>query len=293
MNEFKQLLDSKLNEVKIIEDVKPNTVDWGIKAINADKVWRKTQGEGVKIAIIDTGIDVNHPDLKDNIKGAINMFDHTTDVTDDWFHGTAVAGIIAGSGKAGVKGVAPKAELYIAKVLDKNGNGSLANVMDGITFAINYEVDILCMSLGVTQKLPPILEERIKEAHRNGITIVCATGNRNTAVEYPAYYDEVIAVGGLNKDLERAEFSNYGWETDVVAPAVEILSTYPDGKYVKASGTSFSSPLVAGAIALLISYHRKKGKELTPDEIKTILTQEKEREIYTGYGIIDIRKLLG
>lgn len=293
MNEFKKMLESELKEVEIIKSVKQNTVDWGIKAINADKVWKKTQGEGVKIAIIDTGVDVEHPDLKDNIKGAINMFDHTTDVSDEYGHGTHVAGIIAGSGKAGVKGVAPKAELYIAKVLDGNGNGSMANVLDGITFAINYNVDILCMSLGVGRELPPMLKERIDEAYRNGITMICATGNSGKqSVEYPANYDEVIAVGGLNKKLERAEFSNYGWETDVVAPAVDILSTYKDGKYAKMTGTSMGAPLVAGAIALLISYYRKKGKELTPEEIKTLLTEGKERDIYTGYGMIDIAKLL-
>lgn len=292
MNEFKKMLD-ELQEIKIVEDVKPNTVDWGVKAINADKVWKKTQGEGVRVALIDTGVDTKHPDLKDNIKGAINIFNHTTDVSDDWYHGSHVAGIIAGTGKAGVKGVAPKAELYVAKVLDKNGNGSLANVLDGITFAINYDVDILCMSLGVPQELPPILKERIVQAYTHGITIVCATGNSDSSVEFPARYDEVIAVGGLDKDLKRASFSNYGWELDVMAPSVDILSIYPDGKYCTSSGTSMASPLVAGGIALLISYYRKKGKELTPSEIKAILTQGKERDIYTGYGMIDMKKLLG
>ncbi|SDX93112.1 S8 family peptidase [Thermoactinomyces sp. DSM 45892] len=272
-----------------MEKIEAGTIDWGVKAIKADQFWSKSQGEGVKVAIIDTGIDMDHPDLKDNIKAGINMFDHTENISDDGYHGTHVAGIIAGTGKQGVVGVAPKAELYIAKALDKNGNGSLASVMDGISFGINHEVDILCMSLGVSQELPPILEQKILEAYNRGIVIVGATGNSGIqSVEYPAKYDEVIAVGGARRDLNRADFSSYGWETDIIAPAVDILSTYPDGKYAKVSGTSMASAFVTGGTALLISYHRKLGRELTVSDIKTMIVNGKDRDIYTGFGIFEL-----
>lgn len=264
--------------------------DWGLRTIKAPRAWSKTKGEGVKIAIIDTGVDVNHPDLKHAIKASIDLRNQTTNVIDEYGHGTHVAGLIAG-----VKtGVAPEAELYIAKVLDENGKGNMTNILNGITFAINYEVDILCISLGMQNSLPQILEERIKKAYNAGITIVCATGNLNNRVaDYPAFYDEVIGVGGIGRDSNRANFSNYGEGLDVVAPAIDILSTYKDGKYAKLTGTSMASPLVAGGIALIISHYRKQGIELSPKDIKEMLSKlgDRKTEEY-GYGIFDLTKLI-
>ena len=263
-------------------------IDWGVKTINAHKVWDKTMGEGVKVAVIDTGVDMTHPDL--NIKASVNMHTRTTNVTDEFGHGTHVAGLIAGKNT----GVAPKSDLYIAKVLDGEGRGSMANVLDGITFAINYKVDILCMSLGTPRELPLILKDRIEQAYREGITIVCATGNSNVnSVEYPAVYDNVIAVGGINKDLERASFSNYGDGTDLLAPSVEILSTFKDNNYARMGGTSMASPLVAGGIALIISHYRNQGIELSPSDIRDILLQLGKRTRDFGYGILDLGKILG
>lgn len=278
-------------EIGLIEvvDTFPNESDWGLVATNAHKVWHKTKGEGVKILVIDTGIDQDHPDLKHAFKFGINMFERSTDVTDHYGHGTHVAGLIVGS----KTGVAPEAELYVAKVLNNNGSGSMASVMDGITYAINLKVDILCMSLGISYELPQILKERIIQAHQSGITIVCATGNNGKAEpQYPAFLDEVIAVGGLDRDLKITPFSNYGKQTDVVAPAVEILSTYKDNNYARVTGTSMASPLVAGAIALIISYNRKKGIELTPNKIKEMLSKLGTHNNEYGHGAIDLTKLM-
>ena len=286
-----KMIMQEVDKIEVIESLKNEDFSWALKEMNVEKFWENTKGENIKIAIIDTGIDMNHIDLKDNIKATINMHNRTTDVTDSFGHGSHVAGLLVGKNT----GVAPEAELYIAKVLDDKGNGSMANVLDGITFAINYEVDILCMSLGVPHKLPKILIDRIEEAYRNNITIVCASGNSNiNQVEYPAFLENVIGVGGVDKDLNRASFSNYGWEMDLVAPSTEILSTYKDGKYAKMSGTSMASPLVAGAIALIKSYFKKEyGKNLSPSEIKEILkslNEEKTEEL--GYGFIDMCKIL-
>lgn len=266
-----------------------NVDNWGLEAINAPRVWYKTKGEGVKILVIDTGIEKDHPDLKHAFKFGINMFEKSEDVTDEFGHGTHVAGLLVGL----KTGVAPEAELYVAKVLDSNGNGSLASVMDGITCAINMEVDILCMSLGTANGLPQIFTERISEAYKSGITIICATGNNDIGEpQYPSFLDEVIAVGGIGKDFKRASFSNYGEQMDVVAPAVEIVSTYKNGKYAKMTGTSMASPLVAGAIALIISYNRKKGIELTPKDIKEMLKKLGTHSDEYGHGIMDLTKLM-
>ena len=281
----------KTKEVKIINSLgKKFKADWGVSMINAPKIWSKTKGEGVKVAVIDTGVDTNHPDLKNNIKSAIDMHTKTVGVTDEYGHGTMVAGLIAGKRT----GVAPNADLYVAKVLNSKGLGSMEHVMDGVTFAINNKVDILCISLGVDKKHPLLLEERIKEAYRNGIIIVCATGNSGTKPpEYPASYDFVIGVGGVDRRRNRADFSNFGVEMDVVAPAVDILSTHLNGKYARMTGTSFSAPLVAGGIALLKSYYRKQGKELTFEDVIELfknLSDKKTKEY--GYGIFDLTKLM-
>ena len=244
-------------------------LDWGVKAIKAPEVWNKTRGEGVKILLIDTGIDTNHPELKDAFKVGYNFFERNFEVDDIDGHGTHVAGLLVGKNT----GVAPEAELHIVKVLNNVGLGTMASVMDGVTYAINYGFDIISMSLGVNRVLPVTFQERIMQAYNSGITIVSATGNNggNKAM-HPAQMDEVIAVGGLDKDLNVVSFSNMGWDT--LAPSVEIASTYKDGQYARLTGTSMAQPLVAGGIALLISYYRKQGKSLSPSEIKNMLPEK-------------------
>jgi subtilisin len=257
----------ELNKVEVFESLDDCTdANFAIKLVKADIAWNLTMGEGVKVAVIDTGIDMSHPDLIDNFKAGINMFEKSIDVTDEFGHGTHVAGLIAGK----KTGIAPNAELYIAKVLNGNGNGTTGSVMDGITFAMNYEVDILCLSLGTYNVLPLVLQQRIIEAYESGITIVCATGNDgHHLAQNPASMNEVIAVGGLDSDLNLASWSNRG--ELILAPSTKIISTYKDGNYAVMSGTSMASPIVAGGIALLISHYRKRGINLTPTDIKSLL----------------------
>lgn len=202
---------------------------------------------------------------------------------------THVAGLIAGERT----GVAPKSELYISNVLDPKGRGTVTSVLDGITYAINIKADILCMSLGVPRELPQIMVSRIKKAFNEGVAIVCATGNNGVqGVDYPSRLEHVIGVGGVNKDLNRASFSNYGFDMDIVAPAVDILSTFKDGKYGIMSGTSMASPLVAGGLALVKSYYRNKGIELSPKDIMDML-HKGARDRYVGHGLFDVAKMIG
>lgn len=271
----------ELEKIKILNNLDNEPIiDWGIETIKAPQVWSKTKGKGVRILLIDTGIDTTHPDLKQAFKSGYNFFERSDNVKDERGHGSHVAGLLVGS----KTGVAPEAELHVVKVLNNDGRGTMASVMDGITFAINYQFDIVCMSLGIPFTLPITFQERIMQAHNAGITMVCATGNDGgNTPHYPAFMDEVIAVGGLDKELNVASFSNGGH--DVLAPAIDILSTYKDGNYAKITGTSMSAPLVAGGIALLISHYRNQGKELSPIEIKNMVKGLEN-------GLFDLTKLI-
>ena len=286
------MINKEVGLIKVIPNLRKNfKTSWGMRAINAPLFWEKfgVKGEGVKVAIIDTGIDDQHPDLTHAIKLGINMFEKSRNIKDESGHGTHVAGLIAGQRT----GVAPNAELYIAKVLDDKGLGSMGSVLDGITFAINQNVDILCMSLGIQREIPVMLQERIMRAYEAGIIIVCATGNQGLYdVEYPARMDEVIGVGGIDKKFNRASFSNYGVGTDVVAPAVDIISTHKDQNYAVMSGTSMASPLVAGGLALILSYFKQQGVELKAKDVKEMIKKLGKFHYDYGYGVFDVMKLM-
>jgi subtilisin len=267
-----------INGIVTIDKVDDDYIDWGVEAIKAPQFWRLTEGEGVTIVTMDTGVDTSHPDLQGKIKSQFNMINKNLDVTDEYGHGSHVAGLLVGE----ITGVAPQAELHAIKVLDGDGRGSYANIMDGITHAINLKADVLSISLGVPHDIPLILRQRIIQAYESGVTIISATGNNGRAEAfYPARMNEVIAVGGLDQNLQLTTFTNMGY--DVLAPAVDILSTYKDNNYAKMTGTSMASPLVAGAIALLISHYRKQGKELKPWDIKKMLQGK----------VLDLTELIG
>lgn len=254
----------ELNKIEVVE--KFEEIDWGLKAINAPYAWEKTKGEGVKVVVIDTGADISHIDIRDSIEYEFNAINKSKNVDDSLGHGTHVVGLIAGVNT----GVAPMAELHVIKVLDDNGYGSVSDVMDGITYAMNIKADVLSISLGAPYSIPLILEQRIVQAYERGMIIVSATGNDGKSEPlYPAKMKEVIGVGGYDKDFNRAKFSNKGH--NVLAPSVSILSTFKDGKYARMSGTSFANPLVAGSIALILSYCKKYDVKINNEEIVNLL----------------------
>ena len=288
-------------QVKEIVAERPGQViDWGVQMVNAPKVWQHTKGEGVKIAILDTGVDTTHPDLVENIKAGMNFTGgDPNDFMDRQGHGTHVAGIIAGvDNNQGVVGVAPKAELYIAKVLGDDGGGDIRGIAEGIMWAVMNKVDIISMSLGCEADPGPMLYNAIKYAYDQGITIVVASGNESHYVGWPAAYDEVIAVGAVDDLRHVASFSNFGIQLDVAAPGVEILSTYPTGVYARLSGTSMATPVVSGVLALAIAQLRKNGSVPTPLSVMELLSAhavdygQAGRDDYYGEGIIDAERLV-
>lgn len=254
----------ELNKIEVVEVVEE--IDWCLKAINAPYAWSKSKGEGVKIVVIDTGADVSHSDIKENIKYQLNTISRNKDVSDTFGHGTHVAGLLVGDNT----GVAPMAELHVIKVLDEKGYGTIADVMDGITYAMSVNADVLSVSLGAPYSIPLILEQRIIQAYERGMIIVSAVGNDGRSEPlYPSRMKEVIGVGGYDKDFNPTNFSNRGH--NILAPSVDILSTFKDGKYARMTGTSFASPLVAGAVALILSYCKKYDTKLSKEEIVNLL----------------------
>jgi len=275
-------------------------IDWGLHAIMAPTAWQKTKGEHVKVAILDTGVDYNHPDLNESLIEYRDFTDSKTGPLDTNGHGTHVAGIIGGDDNGiGIVGVSPKADLYIGKVLGDTGSGSFNSMIKGLEWAIEKEVDIVNMSLGTKARPPEEFHNLIKKAHAQGIIMVAATGNENSEVCYPALYDEVIAVGAINNRYEKASFSNYGIKNEITAPGVNILSCYKDGKYARISGTSMATPIITGSIALYMANLRKSTYSLIDVEVihsalvKAAFDLGKEgKDEYYGAGVINLAKLI-
>ena len=275
-------------------------IDWSVEMIRAPEVWKLTKGEGIKIAVLDTGIDYRHPDLSPNVIRGINFTSlDRQDYMDRYGHGTYVAGLIAGCDNGiGIIGVAPKAQLIAVKVIGDNGAGSPQTIVQGIEYCIEEKVDIISMSLGTRFDPGPQLHHVIREARKAGIIIVAASGNESSYCGWPARYEEVIAVGAIDSKGQKASFSNMGYELDVSAPGVGILSTYPNGAYAVLSGTSMATPIVSGVIALIQSYGRKQGKKIGPNEIMKMLPEftidlgQAGHDSQYGYGMIHLSKLV-
>lgn len=251
----------------------------GINMINAPFMWSKgITGKNVKVAVIDSGCDITHKDLQKRIIGGKNFTEEDNGNINKYQdyngHGTHVCGTIAASrDNYGVVGVAPDTQLLILKALDKNGAGTMKGIIDAINFAINQKVDIISMSLGTSVDIPE-LHQVIKKAVDSNILVVCAAGNegdsRATTDEfsYPAGYNEVISVGAVDYSRSAARFTNSNKEVDLVAPGVNIRSTFLNGKYETLSGTSMATPHVTGALALLIELSKKEfGRKLTEAEL--------------------------
>jgi len=235
----------------------------GIKMIHAPHIWSKSQGEGVVVAVIDTGIDRSHPDLKDRIAGCTG-FTGNGSYDDDNGHGTHVTGtILASLNGKGVVGVAPKAKVLALKALDKNGEGRSEWINHALRYAIHWRGDngekVNVISMSLAGPYNETEHRLIRYAVANNILVVCASGNNGDGkaetIEraYPGAYPETVEVGAVNFKKEVADFSDTNQQVDFVAPGVNIISTYPGGEYAEMSGTSMATPHVSGAAALLWS----------------------------------------
>ncbi len=250
---------------------------WGIDRVDAELVWNTTKADLIKVAIIDTGIDLKHPDLKDNIKGGYNALQPWKSPNDDNGHGTHVAGIVAAlNNTIGVVGVGPQIDLYAVKVLNAAGSGYLSDVIEGLDWAIQNEMHVVNMSLGTSVDIPSF-REAVQRVNAAGIVQVAAAGNTGGSVVYPAAYPEVIAVSATDQNNQIASWSSRGPEVDLSAPGVNIYSTYKGSSYKALSGTSMSAPHVSGVVALVLSIPNKCDYDLngtcSPSEVQQRLEQ--------------------
>lgn len=279
--------------MKVI-NIQHEIIDYGVKLINPLKQWNITKGENIKIGILDTGIDMDHIDLKDNFKAGVNFTSQDReDFRDRKGHGTFCAGLIAAcANNVGIIGVAPKASLYAIKVLDDSSRGNLQWLCQGIQWCINHDMDIINMSLGFHKDYPK-LHDLLCQAYNNNIICIAAAGNNRYLMdaEYPAKYQEVIAISSFDKMKKLASFSTNGQSIELSAPGVDLVSTFPGNKYAQGSGSSFSAPLVTGAIALIISQFKKEyNRRMTYLELREFLYKYSEdlgipgKDREYGYG---------
>ena len=237
--------------------------------VDAVEAWSVTRGGGTRVAVLDTGIDLDHEDITSQVVGRANF---TSDGADDEYgHGTHVAGIVAAKADnaVGVAGVCPECSLLDVKVLNKSGSGSASGIAAGIDWAVENGAKVINMSLGMRLSTRT-LETAVNNAWGRGAVLVAAAGNTGTQSKiYPGAYPNVIAVAATDNRNAKASFSTYGakW-VDIAAPGVSVYSTFPnhqfalgapDGirslNYDIASGTSMASPIVAATAALAWSAH--------------------------------------
>lgn len=264
----------------------PQTLPWGVDRIDADLAWSAGNGSGVKVAVLDTGIDLSHPDLAANIAGGYNAVNPNKAPKDGNGHGTHVAGTIAAvNNSVGVVGAAPAARLYAVKVLGDSGVGWLSDIIEGIDWSIRNGMQVINMSFG-TSSDSQAFHDAVIAAYNAGITMVAAAGNNGPAdntVNYPARYPEVIAVAATDQADVLATFSSRGPEVDLAAPGVSIYSTYKSSSYATLSGTSMAAPHVAGSAALVLQL--KPG--LSPAAVRDHLMATAEPIAGSPYPLVD------
>jgi len=268
------------------------SVPWGVDRVDADVAHANGETGAGDVAIVDTGIDSDHPDLVDNLGTGTALAEAGSGYAEPWDddhgHGTHVAGIAgAVDDDGGVVGVSPDATLHAVKVLNEFGAGSFSDVAAGITWVADQGYDVANMSLGGGKSYA--VEDAVEYAYGAGVLLIAAAGNIGPCegcVHYPAREPEVVAVSATDRDDSLAVFSSTGPQVDVAAPGVAIPSTFPDGEYGALSGTSMAAPHVAGAGAHLMATGRTNtaARDALERSAEDVGLGDDEQ----GYGLLDV-----
>lgn len=283
---------------------------WGLEALHTAEAWRTTKGEGITVAVLDTGVDADHPDLAGSVLPGRDLIGFGASQGDaSWArHGTAMAGIIAGHGHGpddgdGVLGIAPGVEILPVRVIlegtdkarDKARKTRGTALAEGIRWAADHGADVINLSLGDDSKSahPDAGEDAaVQYALGKGVSVVASAGNggeKGDHISYPAAYPGVIAVTAVDRYGTHASFSTRRWYATVSAPGDDIVIADPDRRYYEGWGTSAAAAFVSGAVALVRSAH----PDLTPAQIKQLLIDTARnrpkggRSDAKGYGTVD------
>jgi len=275
-----------------VNDTYYQSYQWNLPAIGTEDGWAVTRGsKKIKIAVVDTGVDLDHPDLKGRLQKGYNIVANNDNPDDDNGHGTHVAGIIASdtNNKKGVAGITWYNPIIPVKVMDSKGQGGSFNIAKGVRWAADHGADVINLSLGNYQSCE-VMNDAVEYALKKNVVVVASAGNDNTnQPTYPAAIPGVISVAAVDWDGKRADFSNYGDYIDVAAPGVEIPSTYFKSQYASLSGTSMAAPHVSALAGLIRSVNPK----LKNTEVADIINQTTQKngnsgpDPYYGNGIID------
>ncbi|UJF33265.1 S8 family serine peptidase [Paenibacillus hexagrammi] len=246
------------------------------------------------VAVVDTGVDLKHPDLAGHLVEGVNLTQPGQKPYDDNGHGTNVAGVIAAvrNNDIGIAGMAPNTKIMPIKALESDGTGGEAKLGEGIRYAVDHGAKIVVLSLGLN-KYSDYLAETVQYAEQHGVLLVAAAGNEGTSVKYPAAYPTVVGVGGATADKHADYRSNYGPELDIVAPW-EVYTTALGGGYQYQDGTSMAAPQVAAAAALIWA----KYPGLAPYQVRNLLEQTAEDldadgwDPSTGNGLLRVDRAL-
>ncbi len=267
----------------------------GLTRLEAAKAWDIHMGSSaITIAVLDTGVKLDHEDLKEKIMKGYDFVNNDGDPNDDHGHGTRVAGILGAStnNNIGIAGVAWLNPIMPVKVLGADGSGSHSNIAKGIIYAADHGARVINMSLGGSTG-SATLKNAVDYAYGKKVVLVAAAGNSNSAVFYPAAYNNVIAVAAVDNNDLKANYSCYGPEISVTAPGT-VMSTVRGGGYGSGSGTSFAAPFVSGLAGLILSV----DSQLQPDEVEVAIEKgaqdigEVGKDHYYGWGIINLHNSL-
>ncbi|MGW1777112.1 type VII secretion-associated serine protease mycosin [Streptomyces sp. NPDC002104] len=283
---------------------------WALQALRAEEAWGTTQGNGVTVAVLDTGVDPTHPDLAGQVLEGIDLVGVGAVPGDKTWaqHGTAMAATIAGrghgsQGRGGIKGIAPQAKILPVRVIleekdpdreqaRQSKGGALA---EGIRWAVDHGADVINLSLGddsVSAHHEATEDEAVQYALAKGVVVVASAGNGGKdgdRISYPAAYPGVIAVTAVDQKNKKAPFSTRSWYATVSAPGVNVVIAAPDRDYYNGWGTSVASAFVSGAVALVKAAH----PDFSPAQIKNLLEDTASdsppggRDDSRGFGLVD------